>query len=102
MRGVGVGNAMCGPVWNCNFIDSVQITAAEEIGIENRGAYYDKAGAPRDIVQNHALQLLALTAMEPPGEFQAGAARDEKGKGLKAAPPLPRREIAKASRRGPD
>jgi len=93
-------NTIFEPVWNCHFIDSVQITAAEELGIENRGAYYDKAGTLRDIVQNHALQLLALTAMEPPVEFEAGAVRDEKVKVLKAVRPLADEEIAKATVRG--
>src|SRR5260370_22700460 len=73
-------NSIFEPVWNSNLIDSVQITAAEEIGVEMRGSYYDKAGALRDIVQNHALQLLALVAMEPPLAFEANAVRDEKVK----------------------
>src|SRR5260370_966844 len=94
-------NTIFEPVWNCHFIHSVQITAAEELGIENRGAYYDKAGTLRDIVQNHALQLLALTAMEPPVEVEAGAARDEKLKVLKAVRPLADEESAQATVRGP-
>jgi glucose-6-phosphate 1-dehydrogenase len=93
-------NTIFEPVWNCHFIDSVQITAAEEIGVENRGAYYDKAGALRDIVQNHVLQLLALTAMEPPIAFEANAVRDEKVKVLKAIRPIAEDEVAKASVRG--
>src|SRR5207253_10513031 len=70
-------NAIFEPVWNANLIDSVQITAAEDIGIENRGSYYDRTGAMRDIVQNHAMQLVSLTAMEPPLAFEANAVRDE-------------------------
>src|SRR2546428_9704436 len=93
-------NTIFEPVWNCHFIDSVQITAAEELGIENRGAYYDKAGTLRDIVQNHALQLLSLTAMEPPVEFEAEAVRDEKGKVLKAIRPPTDADVAKETVRG--
>jgi glucose-6-phosphate 1-dehydrogenase len=93
-------NTIFEPVWNSHFIDSVQITAAEEIGVENRGAYYDKAGALRDIVQNHAFQLLALTAMEPPIAFEANAVRDEKVKVLRAIRPLADDEVARATVRG--
>jgi glucose-6-phosphate 1-dehydrogenase len=80
-------NSIFEPMWNSNLIDSVQITAAEEIGVEMRGAYYDKAGTLRDIVQNHALQLLALVAMEPPVAFEANTVRDEKVKVLRAIRP---------------
>jgi glucose-6-phosphate 1-dehydrogenase len=93
-------NAIFEPVWNSNLIDSVQITAAEEIGVEMRGAYYDKAGALRDIVQNHALQLLALVAMEPPVAFEANIVRDEKVKVLRAIRPILDEEVAKATVRG--
>ena len=93
-------NSIFEPVWNCNLIDSVQITAAEEIGVELRGGYYDKAGAQRDIVQNHALQLLALVTMEPPVAFDANAVRDEKVKVLRAIRPLAEDEIARATVRG--
>jgi len=93
-------NSIFEPVWNCHHIDSVQITAAEEIGVENRGAYYDRSGAMRDIVQNHALQLLALTAMEPPIAFEANAVRDEKVKVLRAIRPTADDEVAKATVRG--
>lgn len=93
-------NTIFEPVWNCHFIDSVQITVAEEIGIENRGAYYDKAGTLRDIVQNHALQLLALTAMEPSVAFEANAVRDEKVKVLRAIRSPTDADVAKATVRG--
>jgi glucose-6-phosphate 1-dehydrogenase len=93
-------NLIFEPVWNSNLIDSVQITAAEEIGVEMRGAYYDKAGALRDIVQNHALQLLALVAMEPPVAFDANAVRDEKVKVLRAIRPIQDDEVARATVRG--
>jgi glucose-6-phosphate 1-dehydrogenase len=93
-------NAIFEPIWNSNLIDSVQITAAEEIGVEMRGAYYDKAGTLRDIVQNHALQLLALVAMEPPVAFEANAVRDEKVKVLRAIRPILDAEVAAATVRG--
>ena len=85
-------NGMFEPVWNRNYIDNVQITAAEDIGIERRAGYYDHAGALRDLVQNHMLQLLALLAMEPPASFEANRVRDEKVKVLESIPPpTPRR-----------
>jgi len=93
-------NSIFEPVWNSNLIDSVQITVAEDIGIEQRGAYYDRAGALRDIVQNHGLQLVTLTAMEPPLAFEASAVRDEKVKVLRAIRPLAGEEIAKSTLRG--
>jgi glucose-6-phosphate 1-dehydrogenase len=93
-------NSIFEPVWNTNLIDSVQITAAEDIGIENRGSYYERAGALRDIVQNHALQLLALVAMEPPLAFEANSVRDEKVKVLRAVRPITDEEVAHATVRG--
>jgi len=93
-------NTIFEPVWNSHFINSVQITAAEEIGVEMRGAYYDRAGTLRDIVQNHALQLLALTAMEPPIAFEANTVRDEKVKVMRAIRPIADGEVATASVRG--
>ena len=77
-------NGLFEPVWNRNFIDYVQITAAEDIGIGTRAGYYDKSGALRDLVQNHMLQLLALLCMEPPVSFSADDVRDEKVKVLHA------------------
>jgi len=93
-------NSIFEPVWNTNLIDSVQITVAEEIGIENRGAYYERAGAMRDIIQNHALQLVTLTAMEPPLAFEANVVRDEKVKVLRAIRPLIGEEIEESTVRG--
>src|SRR4029077_19288448 len=77
-------NGMFEPLWNRNYIDSVQITAAEDIGIGSRAGYYDHAGALRDLIQNHMLQLLCQVAMEPPVDFSADEVRDEKVKVLHA------------------
>src|SRR5438876_8595305 len=74
------------PLWNRNYIDSVQITAAEDIGIGTRAGYYDKAGALRDLIQNHMLQLLCHVAMEPPVRFTAEEVRNEKVKVLESVP----------------
>jgi len=81
-------NLMFEPLWNAAHIDHVQITVAETFGVEGRGDYYDEAGALRDMVQNHMLQLLALVAMEPPGDLNATAVRDEKVKALRALRPI--------------
>ena len=77
-------NWMFEPVWNRNYIDNVQITAAEDIGVGTRAGYYDKSGALRDLIQNHMMQLLALICMEPPVNFTADKLRDEKVKVLEA------------------
>jgi len=77
-------NAIFEPLWNRNYIDHIQITIAESIGVEHRGSYYDKAGALRDMFQNHMLQMLALAAMEPPASFDADSIRDQKVKLLRA------------------
>jgi len=81
-------NAIFEPIWNRNHIDNVQITIAEALGVEHRASYYDKAGALRDIFQNHMLQMLALVAMEPPNSFDADHVRDEKAKLLRAVRPF--------------
>ena len=81
-------NGMFEPIWNRRYIEQVQITAAETVGVERRAAYYEKAGALRDMVQNHLLQLLSLVAMEPPTEFNAGGVRDRKMDALLAIQPV--------------
>ena len=85
-------NGIFEPVWNRNYIDHVQITAAETIGIEGRGPFYEKAGALRDVVQNHMMELLSFVGMEPPSSFDAEAVRREKVKVWQAIPQHPRPE----------
>ncbi|MCA9165443.1 MAG: glucose-6-phosphate dehydrogenase, partial [Planctomycetales bacterium] len=93
-------NGIFEPIWNRRYIDHVQITVAETIGVEHRGAYYDHAGALRDMVPNHLLQILSLVAMESPGSFEADAVRDEKVKLLKAIRPLDEEDVLSAAVRG--
>ncbi len=81
-------NGIFEPIWNRQYIDHVQLTVAESIGIEGRGQFYEEAGALRDIVQNHMFQLLSLIAMEPPGTINAKTVRDEKVQVLQSIPPL--------------
>lgn len=78
------GNSIFEPIWNRNYIDHIQITVAETLGVEQRGGYYDKAGALRDMIPNHIFQLMTLTAMEPPVSFEADSVRDEQVKILQA------------------
>jgi glucose-6-phosphate 1-dehydrogenase len=94
------GNGLFEPIWNRRYIDSVQITVAETVGVEGRGAFYDATGALRDIVQNHGLQLMAMFAMEPPVAFRAADLRDEKVKVLRAVRPIAPDEVAANTVRG--
>ena len=81
-------NSIFEPIWNRNYVSSVQITVSENLGVESRGGYYDRSGALRDMIQNHVMQLLALTAMEPPSSLDPESIRNEKVKALQALKPL--------------
>ena len=93
-------NGMFEPIWNRRYIDHVQITVSEELGVEARGPYYDTAGAMRDMVPNHIAQLLSLVGMEPPISFSADAVRDEQVKLLKSIEPLTPEEVLQQAVRG--
>ena len=93
-------NGIFEPVWNRRYIDHIQISVAETVGVEKRGGYYDKAGALRDMVPNHIMQLISLTAMEPPVSFRADAVRDEQGKILHAIQPMSSEDVLTRTVRG--
>jgi glucose-6-phosphate 1-dehydrogenase len=93
-------NGIFEPVWNRNYVDHVQITAAETVGVEQRGGYYESAGTLRDMIPNHLFQLLCLTAMEPPVSFEANIVRDEQAKILKAIQPFDDRDVLTRAVRG--
>jgi glucose-6-phosphate 1-dehydrogenase len=88
LMAVRFGNVLFEPLWNNHYVDHIQITVAETVGVGGRGGYYDKSGAMRDMVQNHLMQLLCLIAMEPPSQFGADAVRDEKLKVIRALQPV--------------
>ncbi len=92
-------NSLFEPLWNSTHIDHVQITVAETVGVEGRGAYYDQSGAMRDMIQNHLVQLLCLTAMEPPSKFSPNSVRDEKVKVIEALEPVAPADIARGQYR---
>ncbi|HZS15887.1 MAG TPA: glucose-6-phosphate dehydrogenase [Candidatus Dormibacteraeota bacterium] len=93
-------NGIFEPLWNRQYIDHVQITVAESIGVENRGKYYEESGALRDIVQNHMMQLVALVGMEAPANFEAEVVRDEKVKLLRAVRPILEEDVRTRTVRG--
>ena len=93
-------NVMFEPLWNNKYIESVQLTIAEQLGVEERGEFYDITGALRDMVQNHLLQMLCMTAMEPPASLDADAVRNEKVKVLKALKPMTSADVDKNVVRG--
>src|SRR6185369_15411014 len=87
-------------LWNRRYVDHVQITVAETLGVEGRGGYYDHSGALRDMVPNHIFQLITLTAMEPPISFDADAVRDEQTKVLRAVSPMTPEQVLQNTVRG--
>lgn len=95
LMAVRFGNILFEPLWNSQYVDHIQITAAETVAVGSRGAYYDRSGAMRDMVQNHMMQLLCLIAMEPPNEFEPDAVRDEKLKVIRALDPVEPSDIVR-------
>jgi glucose-6-phosphate 1-dehydrogenase len=100
LMAVRFGNMLFEPLWNAQYVDHIQITVAEAVGVGGRGGYYDAAGAMRDMVQNHLMQLLCLIAMEPPSRFDPHAVRDEKLKVIRALDPVKPHHIARGQYTG--
>ncbi len=100
LMAIRFGNAIFEPLWNRGYVDHVQITAAEDLGLEGRAGYYEEAGVVRDMLQNHLMQLFALTAMEAPAAFDADAIRDEKTKVLRAVRAIPVERVSEVAVRG--
>ena len=100
LMAIRFGNAIFEPIWNRGYVDHVQITAAEDLGLEGRAGYYEEAGIIRDMLQNHLMQLFTLVAMEPPVAFDEGAIRDEKVKVLRAVKPIPAEAVKFSAVRG--
>src|SRR5205814_10278963 len=94
------GNSTSEPIWNRNHVDYVEITAAETIGIEGRGAFYEATGVVRDIIQNHLLQVMSLVTMEVPASFSPDDIRDEKSQVLRSTRPLSLNDVANDCIRG--
>jgi len=102
LMAIRFGNVLFEPLWNSQYVDHIQITVAESVGVGGRAAYYDHAGAMRDMVQNHLMQLLCLIAMEPPARFAPDAVRDEKLKVIRALDPVTRDDMVRGQYEGTD
>ena len=102
LMAIRFGNMLFEPLWNAQYVDHIQITVAETVGVGGRGEYYDKSGAMRDMVQNHLMQVLCLIAMEPPAQFNPDAVRDEKLKVIRALDAVPAHHIVRGQYASPD
>ncbi len=100
LMAIRFGNMLFEPLWNSQYVDHIQITVAEEVGVGGRGDYYDRAGAMRDMMQNHLMQLLCLIAMEPPAKFNPDAVRDEKLKVIRALDPVQPQDVVRGQYEG--